>query len=111
MFASRERIALSIKTSDVKTENVKKIDKKKKKKPRTACIVCRNGQEFWTTQAQFWQWFRDGVIVKLQDAPLTGAMVREHEESMVVLQNTVLNLACPNHLTEALKSRRLAASR
>lgn len=81
--------------------------KEQKKKKRTALIVCQNGKQFWTTQAQFWQWFREGLLVKLQDQPLTGAFVREHEEINVVLSNTVLNLACPNHLREALAARRL----
>ncbi len=81
--------------------------KKGKKKKRTALIVCQDRKEFWTTQAQFWQWVREGVIVKTQDRPLTGCFCREHEELMVVLSNTVLNLAHPNHLSEALASRRL----
>ena len=80
---------------------------KKKKKKHTALIVCRNQQQYWTTQAQFWQWFREGIIVKTQDQPLTGNFVREHEEMLVRVQNTILNLACPNHFREALTSRRL----
>jgi hypothetical protein len=81
--------------------------KDKKKKKSTARIICRNQDQFWTTQAQFWQWFRDGLIVKLQDQPLTGAFVREHEEMLVKIGSTVLNRACPHHLREALATRRL----
>ena len=81
--------------------------KSKKKRKHTALIICRNRHQFWTTQTQFWQWFREGVIVKTQDQPLTGAFVREHEEVLVRVQNTVLNLACPNHFREALAARRL----
>lgn len=81
--------------------------KEHKKKKRTALIICQDGEQFWTTQAQFWQWFREGLLVKLQDQPLTGALVRKHEELNVVLSNTVLNLACPNHLREVLTARRL----
>jgi hypothetical protein len=81
--------------------------KVKKKRKHTALIVCRNQQQFWTTQAQFWQWFREGIIVKTCDHPLTGAFVREHEEKLVKIRNTVLNRACPNHLREALSARRL----
>ena len=88
-----------------------KTKTKKKLKKRTAQVICHDRKTFWTTQAQFWQWVRDGVIVKTQDQPLTGAFCREHEELMVLLGNTVLNLACPNHLTEAMRSRRLALSR
>ena len=81
--------------------------KAEKKKKRTAQVVCHDGKSFWTTQAQFWQWFREGVIVKMQDQPLTGKFLREHEELAVVFSSTVLNLACPNHLREALASRRV----
>ena len=87
--------------------NTKKLKTKKKKKKKTALILCRNGKEFWTTQTQFWQWFREGVVVKSGDHPLTGTFVREHEELMVLVKNTVLNLAHPNHMREALLSRRI----
>jgi len=81
--------------------------KEKKKKKETAMVICRDRKELWTTQKQFWQWAREGVIVKTQDQPLTGTFVREHEELMVLVSNTVLNLARPNHMREALLSRRL----
>jgi hypothetical protein len=81
--------------------------KEKKKKKKTALVVCRDRKQFWTTQAQFWQWVREGIVVKTEDNPLTGAFAREHEELMVVLSNTVLNLAHPNHVREALAARRL----
>ncbi len=85
-------------------------NKEKKKRKRTALIVCRDRKEFWTTQKQFWQWVRDGVVVKTDDQPLTGNFVREHEELMVKLSNTVLNLAHPIHLREALDARRMGFS-
>jgi uncharacterized protein with ATP-grasp and redox domains len=91
----------------LQTTPVKKKKLKKKKKKRTALVICRDRKEFWTTQTQFWQWVREAVVVKTSDAPLTGMFVREHEELMVVLSNTVLNLAHPNHLREALLSRRV----
>ena len=80
---------------------------KRKKKKRTALVICRDRKQFWTTQAQFWQWSREGIITKTDDHPLTGTFLRENEESMVILSNTVLNLAHPNHLREALASRRV----
>ena len=79
----------------------------KRKKKRTAMIVCRDGKQFWTTQAQFWQWVRGGVVVKTGDKPLAGQFVERHVELDVILGNTVLNLARPNHLREALLSRRI----
>jgi hypothetical protein len=84
--------------------------KAKKKKKRTALVVCRDRKQFWTTQTQFWQWVREGVVVKTQDNPLTGSFLREHQELMVMLSNTVLNLAHPNHMREALASRRVGLS-
>jgi hypothetical protein len=85
--------------------------KKKKKKKRTARVICRDGKEFWTTQAQFWQWVRDGVVNQTDDHPATGTFIRENEEYMVLFNHTVLNLAYPNHLSEALRSRRLGLQR
>ncbi len=79
--------------------------KGKKKKKRTALVICRDRKQFWTTQAQFWQWVREGVVEKIEDHPLSGRFNREHEELMILLSNTVLNLAHPNHLREALLSR------
>ena len=84
--------------------------KKKTKKKKTALIICQDKKQFWTTQAQFWQWVRDGIVVKTGEQPLTGLFKREHEELMVLLSNTVLNLAHPNHMREALLSRKSAMS-
>ena len=79
----------------------------KKKGKKTARIVCSNDNEFWTTQKQFWHWVREGVVTKTGDNPLTGAFRRDHEELLVLVSNTVLNLAHPNHMREALASRRI----
>ena len=81
---------------------------KRAKRNKSALAVCSDRKEFWTTQAQFWQWVREGTVVKTGDGPLRGEFSREHEELLVLLSNTVLNLACPNHLSEALRSRKLA---
>jgi len=82
--------------------------KKKRRKKKTALIICRDRKQFWTTQTQFWQWVREGTIVKTGDHPLTGLFARDHEELMVILSNTILNLAHPNHIREAMLSRRMA---
>jgi len=81
--------------------------KAEKRKKRTAMVTCRDRKTFWTTQAQFWQWVREGVVMKTGDKPLAGEFVREAEELNVVLSNTVLSLSRPNHLREALLSRRI----
>jgi hypothetical protein len=85
--------------------------KEKRKKKKTALVVCRSRKQYWTTQAQFWQWVREGVVVKTGDGPLTGVFSRDDEELMVVLSNTVLNLAHPTHLREALAARRVGLGR
>ena len=94
-----------MKQADNKEQN--KLSKKAaRKRKRTALIIGINRTEYWTTQAQFWQWFRERKIVKLHDHPLTGEFLRHDEETQIVLQNTVLNRAHPNHLNEALSARR-----
>ena len=87
------------------------MPKKATKRKKNALVVCRDTKRFWTTQKQFWQWVREGVVVKTGDAPLAGLLVREDEELLVVLSNTVLSLACPNHLRESLHARRVAKLR
>ena|SRR4026209_267363 len=92
----------------IKTDtSAKNTQRKKKRKKKTALVVCRDRRQFWTTQTQFWQWVREGIVMKVGDEPLTGHFRREHEELMVLLSNTVLNLAHPNHMREALLSRRI----
>jgi hypothetical protein len=81
---------------------------KRKGRKRTALVICKDNKEFWTTQKQFWQWVREGVIEKVGEQPLRGQFRREHEELMVLISNTVLNLAHPNHMREALLSRKAA---
>ena len=85
--------------------------KKDKKRRKNALVVCRDRKQFWTTQKQFWQWVREGVVVKTGDAPLVGLIVRDNEELLVVISSTVLNLSCPNHIRESLLSRRAARLR
>ena len=84
---------------------------KRKGRKRTALVICKDDKEYWTTQKQFWQWVREGVVEKTGEQPLRGQFRREHEELLVLLSNTVLNLAHPNHMREALLSRRAALRR
>lgn len=79
----------------------------RRKARRTALVVCRDEKQFYTTSAQFWQWVREGRVVKTGDKPLTGRLVEPNAELDVVLGNTVLNLSRPNHLREAMLSRRI----
>ena len=90
-------------------QKLKKLKPKKKK--NNALVVCHDGSQYWTNQKQFWQWSREGVITKTGDYPLTGKFVRRDEEKVVVLANTVLNLAHHNHLREALAQRKLTTGK
>jgi len=79
---------------------------KKKAKKRTALIYCRDGKQFWTTPTEFWQWVRDRVVGNVKENPLTGVFLRDHEEFMVLINHTVLDMASPNHLREVMTARR-----
>jgi len=92
-----------------KEKELRKLQRRKKKK--NALILCHDGKEYWTTQAEFWQWVRESVVLKIGESPLRGMFIRQNEEYNVVLGNTVLNLKCPNHLIEAMASRRRALQR
>ena len=96
---------IQVTTGVVKTKSTS--SRKKKRKKKTALVICRDRKQFWTTQTQFWQWVREGIVIKTGEQPLTGIFRREHEELLVLLSNTVLNLAHPNHMREALLSRRI----
>ena len=88
-------------------EKLRTMNKEKKKKKNNAVIICHDRNQFWTTQKQFWQWVREGIVLKTGENPLTGQFSYEHQESIVVLSNTILNRAYPQHLQEALRARRL----
>ncbi len=89
-----------------KNEEKRRLQKKLKRKKKNALVVCHNGSQYWTTQDQFWQWVREKTVIETGHNPLQGKFVNENEESAVVISNTVLNLAQPNHLREALYSRK-----
>ena len=95
----------------VKVDDKKKLkqERKAKRKKNNALVLCQDGKQYWTTQKQFWQWFRERVIIKDGDYPLRGRFVDAHQEKLVVIGTTVLNLGCPNHLSEAIYARRFRA--
>ena len=95
----------------LKKKEERKEVKKQKRQKRNALVLCHDGGEFWTTQKQFWQWNREGVIIKTGDSPLAGKFIRADEEKMVVIANMVLNLSNPNHLREAILQKRFAGKR
>jgi hypothetical protein len=86
---------------DVGSKEVKKRGK------RTALVLSQDGKQFWTTQAEFWQWVRTQVVIKTQDHPLTGVFRRADEGRLILLNHTIFNLAAPNHLRESMLARRM----
>jgi hypothetical protein len=87
--------------------NIKMKKQKGSNRKKNALVFCRDRKQFWTTQKQFWQWVREGVVVKTGDLPLTGSFVREDEENLILVGHTVLNRECRGHLGEVLASRRM----
>jgi hypothetical protein len=74
---------------------------------RTAKIVCRNGNNFWTTQKQFWSWVRAGLVKQTGNRPLKGIIVQEAELKLIMRNHTILDLAAPTHLAEMTRINRL----
>ena len=71
---------------------------------KTARIVCANDNEFWTTQKQFWQWVREGLVDVTGQNPLTGRFAGRREKLMIMVRHVILDAASPNHKQEVLDS-------
>ena len=76
----------------------------KKRGRKTARIVCSNDNEFWTTQKQFWQWVREGLVDVTGQSPLTGKFGGKREKLLVMVRHMILDNACPEHKQEVLGS-------
>ncbi|HET9531519.1 MAG TPA: hypothetical protein VFQ92_14270 [Blastocatellia bacterium] len=73
-----------------------------KSRKKSARIVCANNNEFWTTQKQFWQWVREGLVDVVSQHPLTGRFGGKREKLLVMVRHVVLDNACPEHKQEVL---------
>ena len=73
-----------------------------KRKKKTARIVCANDNEFWTTQKQFWDWVREGLVDVVGQRPLTGRFAGKRERLLVMVRHVVLDNASPEHKREVL---------
>lgn len=105
--AQRGEVRLLIRCFPIHKLVKMKQKKKSPKKKSTAKIVHRSGNNFWTTQKQFWAWVRSGIIEHTGDNPLKGIIVNDEEFKFVMRNHTILNLAAPNHLSEVVRSKRL----
>jgi hypothetical protein len=72
------------------------------KPKKTARIVCANENEFWTTQKQFWQWVREGLVDVTGQNPLTGRFAGKREKLLVMVRHVILDKGSPNHKQEVL---------
>jgi hypothetical protein len=78
-------------------------DGSKRRGKKTARIVCANDNEFWTTQKQFWQWVREGLVDVTGQKPLTGRFGGRREKLLVMIRHVILDNASPNHKQEVLE--------
>jgi hypothetical protein len=69
---------------------------------KTARIVCANDNVFWTTQKQFWQWVREGLVDVTGQQPLTGRFAGKREKLLVMVRHVILDNANPEHKREVL---------
>ena len=66
-------------------------------------MVCASNKEFWTTQKQFWEWAREGIVTYLSDAPLTGKFEGRREKLLVMVNHIILDDSVPEHKAQVLK--------
>ncbi len=76
----------------------------KSKKKKNARIVCVNGNEFWTTQRQFWKWVREGLVDVTGQMPLTGRFGGRREKLLAMVRHIILDNAAPEHKEHVLGS-------
>ena len=74
------------------------------KAKKTARIVCANDNEFWTTQKQFWQWVREGLVDVVGQKPLTGRFGGRREKLLAMVRHIILDNASPEHKESVLSS-------
>ena len=74
------------------------------KAKKTARIVCANENEFWTTQKQFWQWVREGLVDVTGQNPLTGRFAGKREKLLVMIRHVVLDNSSVTHKQEVLST-------
>jgi hypothetical protein len=67
-------------------------------------VVCANHNEFWTTQKQFWNWVREGIVTYKSDAPLTGKFEGRREKLLVMVNHILLDDSAPEHKRSVLDS-------
>jgi hypothetical protein len=72
---------------------------------RSARIECRGGC-VWIAPRQFWGLVRDNIVEYLGEPPLTGKFRGQPADFLVTINHTILSLACPEHRSTVLLSKR-----
>ena len=72
---------------------------------RSAKIVCYGGS-VWVSPKQFWRWVREGLVEYVSEPPLTGKFYGGHEQFLISVRHTLLNITCPEHLHAVMGARR-----
>jgi hypothetical protein len=75
------------------------------KTKRSAKIMCRGGS-VWISPRQFWKLVRENLVEYLSEPPLTGKFRGRPADFLVTINHTILNMACPEHRSEVLLSKR-----
>lgn len=60
----------------------------------------------WISPRQFWNLVRDEIVECVGEHPLTGRFKGRHDDFLVTINHTVLNLTCPQHRQEVIESKR-----
>jgi len=77
---------------------------------RSAKIICRGGS-VWVSPRQFWDLVRESLVEYLSEPPLTGKFRGRPAEFLVMINHTILNMACPEHRSAVLLSKRFMKRR
>jgi hypothetical protein len=77
---------------------------------RSAKILCRGGS-VWIPPRQFWDLVRENLVEYLSEPPLTGRFRGRPADFLVTINHTILNMACPEHRTAVLVSKRFMKKR
>lgn len=81
------------------------------KSRRKSAKVVGGSRDYWTTAAEFWQWHKQGVIVKVGDRPLTGRWVNDEARHLVTINHVVMDRRCRRYISEVLDSKKLVRTK
>ena len=72
---------------------------------KSARVDCLAGS-FWVAPRLFWRWVREGLVECKGEQPLSGRYKGGPNDFQVSINHIILDQACPEHLSEVLRSHR-----